>query len=33
MPAAGPRALYLAVVQFVFVSTWTIYVVFLPELL
>ena len=25
MPAAGPRALYLAVVQFVFVSTWTIY--------
>ena len=33
MPAAGPRALYLAVVQFVFVSTWTIYIVFLPELL
>jgi ABC-type multidrug transport system ATPase subunit len=27
------RALYLAVVQFVFISTWTIYVVFLPELL
>ncbi len=33
MSAAGPRALYLAVVQFVFVSTWTIYVVFLPDLL
>ena len=33
MSAAGPRALYLAVVQFVFVSTWTIYIVFLPELL
>lgn len=31
--AVAPRALYLAVVQFVFVSTWTIYVVFLPELL
>jgi hypothetical protein len=27
------RALYLAVIQFVFVSTWTLYVVFLPELL
>ena len=33
MPAAGHRALYLAIVQFVFVSTWTIYIVFLPELL
>lgn len=33
MSASGPRALYLAVVQFVFVSTWTIYIVFLPELL
>ena len=27
------RPLYLAVIQFVFVSTWTLYVVFLPELL
>lgn len=27
------RALYLAIIQFVFVSTWTLYVVFLPELL
>lgn len=33
MPVATPRALYLAVVQFVFVSTWTIYIIFLPELL
>lgn len=33
MTAAGSRALYLAVVQFVFVSTWTIYIIFLPELL
>lgn len=27
------RPLYLAAIQFVFVSTWTLYVVFLPELL
>ena len=33
LSSARSRALYLAVVQFVFVSTWTIYVVFLPELL
>ena len=26
-------ALYMAVVQFLFVSTWTIYVIFLPQLL
>ncbi len=31
-PSSAP-ALYLAVVQFVFVSTWTIYVIFLPALL
>lgn len=26
-------ALYLAVVQFLFVTTWTVYVIFLPKLL
>src|SRR5688572_26394830 len=35
IPAAVPAdiALYMAVVQFLFVTTWTIYVIFLPKLL
>jgi len=34
-PPRLPRgaALYLAIVQFFFVTTWTVYVIFLPKLL
>jgi hypothetical protein len=34
MVSAGPHriGIYLAVVQFVFTLTWTVYVIFLPKL-
>ena len=32
-PASSAPALYLGIVQFVFVSTWTVYAIFLPGLL